>query len=40
MCGDEPIGVKSEGSQGVSESLGTDETDIRGTTIGHEHQKT
>ena len=37
---DEPVSVQPEGSQRVSESLGTDEMKIRDTTISHEHQKT
>jgi len=38
--GDEPICVKTEGSQGMGETLGPDEMEIRDTTVGHEHQKT
>lgn len=37
---DGPIGVKTEGSQSMSESLGADEMQVRDTAVSHEHQKT
>ena len=38
-CGDEPVSVQSERSQGVDESLGTNEVEIRNATVSNEHQK-